>query len=242
MRIGFYINPVAKLRARNSLGDPEPAVIAAIAEATGAQVIIAGWSSPKGLLKERDIVILREVVQGDFIIALPVDSDLVDNVISFHPEGVVLLGHGWDGDGWSNPVQPEIDISNITSIVDTYRSSGISTSMFLDPDPATMKAARRCGAEGAVINCGAYASARTDEEAQEALDKISDAALAANKFGMVAIAANGLNYRNIGPIVSLRYIEEVYVGRAVVTKALFTGMNQAISDLVSTVYYNNIEG
>ncbi|MDP8228704.1 MAG: pyridoxine 5'-phosphate synthase, partial [Candidatus Electryoneaceae bacterium] len=132
MRIGFYINSVIRLRD-DTHREPEPALIAGLAEASGAQVILVGWTSSEVFLTEGDLYLIREVVQGDLIIVAPLVEQCVETIIKLHPDRVILVGAGWDGIRKANTVQPGINSEEISSISAAYRAGGVSVSLFLDP-------------------------------------------------------------------------------------------------------------
>jgi pyridoxine 5-phosphate synthase len=169
MRLGLYLNPIARLRENNPNGEPDPVVIAALAENVGSQLILAGWVPSTGLLVDRDIHMLREVIHGDLIIVTTLSGENVDQVVKFQPDGVILVGTGWDGLKPARTVQPEVDAAEIAAISGAYRSAGLPPSILVDPTPAALKSVARCGLVGIVLDCSAYASARSDEEALTAL-------------------------------------------------------------------------
>ena len=240
MRIGFYINSVIRLRD-DVHREPEPALIAGLAEASGAQVILAGWTSSPGLLNERDLYFIRDIVHGDLIIVAPLTEQCVEPIIKLHPERVILVASGWDGLCKAGTVQPDNSYEEISSIGAAYRTGGVSVSLFVDPEAAIMKTVARSGAMGAVLDCAEYGNASTDVEALEALNKLADASFAANKFGLIPSAAHRLNYRNIGYVAALRYIEEVYIGRAVVSRSVMSGLERAMRDVIDVVHRHRTE-
>ncbi len=235
MRLGFYLNSLAKLRDPDSTGEPEPAVTAALAMSSGAQLILAGWTASDGSLTERDLRLIREVVHGDLIIVTPLDSGLVEPVAKLRPEGVMMIASGWDGIRDFRPVQMEVDADEIGLVTLEYKTAGIQPAVLIEPDAGSVKAAARIGLSGVTLDASLYAAARTDEDAQSALDKLADAALASHKFGLVTAIGHGLTYQNIGPVAALRYLEELYVGRSIVARAIMSGMDRAIGDMMNTI-------
>ena len=235
MRLGFYLNSVARLRDPEKGGEPEPAVVASLAMSAGAHAILAGWSKSGGVLKERDIRLIRELIHGDLVLIAPLGEDLVEPVIKFKPEGVILVASGWDGIRDFRSLQMEVDANEISTVTSLYRAAGVTTNVLLDPDPNALKVAVRCEVSGVVLDASQYGAARSDEEAEAALDKLADSAMMSHKFGMVTAVSHGLNYQNIGPIAALHYIEELYVGRAIVARALINGIDRAVSEIMNTI-------
>ena len=242
MRLGFYINPIARLRDDQQTREPDTAVLTALAETAGAEIVLVGWNPNNGLISERDVQLIREIIRCDLILVTALDENYVEQVVKFHPEGVVLVSSSWDGVRTAKTVQPEIDKNELAPVAAAYKAAGVQVSALIDPDLPSLKTVTRMGLSGITIDCSTYANAHTDEEAENALDRISDAVMAAHKFNLVASVAHGLHYRNVGPIAGLRFIDEIYIGRAIVNRALVTGVQQAVSDMISMIYRNQISG
>lgn len=235
MRLGFYVNPLVKLRKRNGLGEPEPAVFASLAMSAGAQVVLVGWSKSGGLITERDIKVIRDVIHGDFIAVIPCDEASIDFTVKLRPAGVILVSGGWNGKDDIQPVQMEVDASNVSTIAHSYKAASVSASIFIDPIPSSVKAAAKAGLAGVVIDAAAYADALTDSEAEKELCRIEDAVLAAQKFSLIPAIINHLDYRNLAPIARIRFIEDVYCGQAIISRALMKGIDQAVTEMISLI-------
>jgi pyridoxine 5-phosphate synthase len=235
MRFGFYVNPVGWLRGPDGSTEPEPALLAGVAASAGAQIVLAGWTPAKSTLAERDYKLLRELVHVDLMLVVPAGSEHVETVVKLRPEGVMMVAPGWDGRGVSRPVPLEGDTTEITASAAAYQAAGLMTSALVEPLATAVKAAARVGVKGAVLDCATYSAARTDADAQAALDRLADAAMAAEKFGLVPAAAGGLTYAGIGPVAALKYLQEVYVGRSVTNRALLVGMDRAVAEIVAVI-------
>ncbi len=233
MRIGFYINPIARLREHHASGLPDPALAAALAESAGVQLILAGWTPNGGILNERDILLTRELVRGDLFIVTALREDAVDPVLKFHPDGVILVEAGWDGirQGKSIPLETEADL--VSQISATFKAAAIPVAVMIEPNGQSVKTAARVGASGVVLDCSIYASARTEKDAEESIDRIANAAMAASKFGMVASVARGLTSANIGPVSRLSYVEELYFGQTVAARSMLVGLDTAVRELIA---------
>jgi pyridoxine 5-phosphate synthase len=235
MRIGFYINPIARLRESHPSGLPDPALSAALAESAGAQVILAGWASSGGLLTERDILMTRELVRGDLIIIAPLKDELVDTALKFHPDGVILVDATWDGVRSARPILVEAEAERIFSVAGAYKSAGVPAGIFIEPNAQAVKSAARQNVVSVTLDCSLYAASRSEKESGAALDRVSDAALASGKFGLMTAAGHGLTGANLTPIASVRYVEELYIGQWIAARGLIVGLDQAVREIISTM-------
>jgi pyridoxine 5-phosphate synthase len=64
------------------------------------------------------------------------------------------------------------------------------------------------------------------------LGRVVDAAKTASKLGIGVAAGHGLNYTNVQPIARIREIDELNIGHAIVARAVLTGLERAVSEML----------
>ena len=106
--------------------------------------------------------------------------------------------------------------------------AGIRVSLFIDPDERQLEAAAACGAPVVELHTGAYADAAGDRRAVE-LRRVAAAAALGDRIGLVINAGHGLNYDNVGEIAAIPEIVELNIGHAIVSRAVFDGLDVAVS-------------
>jgi pyridoxine 5-phosphate synthase len=118
--------------------------------------------------------------------------------------------------------------------------AGIVTSVFIDADLAQVEAAQRIGARVCEIHTGPYAhmfhSKGRDPETKPVvaeLAKIRAAGDAIRGLGMRFNAGHALNYANVEPVAALPGIRELHIGHAIVSRAVFVGMREAVREMKS---------
>jgi pyridoxine 5-phosphate synthase len=85
------------------------------------------------------------------------------------------------------------------------------------------------------IHTGEYAEARTKREQQKQLKRILRAAKLAKSIGLGVNAGHGLNYTNVTPVAAIKEIDELSIGHAIITRALFVGLDRAVRDMLRLV-------
>jgi pyridoxine 5-phosphate synthase len=85
------------------------------------------------------------------------------------------------------------------------------------------------------IHTGEYAEAKTEPEIKEQLDRIQEAAKLGKSLKLGVNAGHGLDYGNISPVAAIKDIDEVSIGYAVIIRALFTGLDQAVREMLQLV-------
>jgi pyridoxine 5-phosphate synthase len=110
--------------------------------------------------------------------------------------------------------------------------AGIRCSLFIDPEPIQIEAAASLGAPVVELHTGAYAEA-TGAARDAELARLIEAARLASEAGIQVNAGHGLNYTNVTPILALPKLVELNIGHAVVSRALFVGIEQATREMVA---------
>jgi pyridoxine 5-phosphate synthase len=122
--------------------------------------------------------------------------------------------------------------------VSKLRDAGIRVSVFIDADLRQVEAAKRIGVAVCEIHTGPYAHAfhskGRDAESPavvEELEKIRKAGEGIRSLGMRFNAGHALNYFNVQPVAALPGVRELHIGHAIVSRALFVGMREAVREM-----------
>jgi pyridoxine 5-phosphate synthase len=117
-------------------------------------------------------------------------------------------------------------------------AAGIRVSVFIDAEARQVEAAQRIGASVCEVHTGPYATAfhskgRDAESPAVAaeLDRIRRAGEAIRALGMRFNAGHALNYFNVAPVARLAGLRELHIGHAIVSRAVFVGMREAVREM-----------
>jgi pyridoxine 5-phosphate synthase len=121
---------------------------------------------------------------------------------------------------------------HIASACQRLAAIGCDVSLFIDPDEAQIDAAKRAGAPTIELHTGAYAEAKPGSaEANAEYDRLSAAAVHAVSLGLVVNAGHGLHYHNVEAIAALPGVNELNIGHAIIARALFVGLKEAVQEM-----------
>jgi pyridoxine 5-phosphate synthase len=128
----------------------------------------------------------------------------------------------------------------LSPLVERLSGAGIVVSVFIDAERRQVDAAKRIGAAVCEIHTGPYAHAfhskGRDAESPAViaeLKKIQSAGEAIRALGMRFNAGHALNYFNVQPVARLPGVRELHIGHAIVSRALFVGMREAVREMKS---------
>lgn len=124
--------------------------------------------------------------------------------------------------------------ARLAKVVPKLARRGAEVSLFVDPDLEQIEAAALVGAEFVELHTGCYANTTGKARAKE-LARLVTAAEAAHELGLRVNAGHGLDYDNVEPVAALPHVEELNIGFAIVARALFTGVEEAVGEMARLV-------
>jgi len=132
------------------------------------------------------------------------------------------------------------NISIVRAAVNKLRESGIMASLFIDPDPEQIEAAREVNAQQVELCTAAYAEATLGAagihgegaaHANHELRRLREGAALAAQYGLHVAAGHGLTVRNVGAVARISEVSEFNIGHHIVSRAVFVGLNRAVWEI-----------
>ena len=106
-------------------------------------------------------------------------------------------------------------------------------SLFIDPDIHQIEVAAKTGAEAIELHTGCYADADNEIDRQKELERIRQAAAYAANLNLIVNAGHGLHYHNVQAVAAIKVLNELNIGHAIISRALFGGLKEAVRDMKS---------
>ena len=122
----------------------------------------------------------------------------------------------------------------VAAAVATLRDAGIRVSLFIDPDPVQLQAAREVGAPVVELHTGTYADANSTEQAGE-LQRLEDGCVFGNSLGLQINAGHGLHLENVQAIAGLSHMNELNIGHSIIARAIFVGLESAVKEMKQAI-------
>lgn len=227
--LGVNIDHVATLRQARMGLEPEPVYAAIIAEQNGADQITIHLREDRRHIQLRDLKMLKDLVQTKLNLEMALTTEIIAIAKSVRPDTVTLVPEKREElttEGGLN-----LDIKNVGEKVKELHDSGLEVSLFLEPEIDMIRTADKLKVHAIEIHTGTYSHAKTQSEKDEQLARIAKAAKAIKSAGMRVVAGHGLNYHNITPLVKLGLIEEYNIGHSIISRAVFSGLAEAVSEM-----------
>lgn len=227
--LGVNIDHVATLRQARGTRYPEPLHAALLAEQAGADGITLHLREDRRHIQERDVRLMREVLQTRMNLEIAVTDEMLAFAESIRPEHVCLVPERREELTTEGGLDVLGRFDKVKAACGRLGKLGMDVSLFIDPDPRQIDAAIDCGAPTIELHTGAYAEAVGIKQAEE-LERIVRAVNhAAGR--LVVNAGHGLHYHNVEAVARIPAIHELNIGHAIVAHALFVGFPAAVREM-----------
>ncbi len=231
IRLGDNIDHVATIREARKTVEPDPVAAAVAVEMAGADQVTVHLREDRRHIQSRDVRFIREVVRTAMNLEMAATPEMEQNALAIHPDSVTLVPEKRQ----EVTTEGGLDLRNappsMGELVSTLTKAGIKVCAFLDPDLDQVKQAAHLRCHAVEIHTGRYANARGGKRDEE-LQKIKDVAAAVRHLGMAVHAGHGLDYHNVRRIVGIPEIEELNIGHAIISRAVFVGLDRAVRDML----------
>ena len=238
IELGVNIDHIATVRQARRTYEPDPVWGAVEAHLGGADGITVHLREDRRHIQDADVRRLKETTQIKLNLEMAATDEMVGIACATRPEMAMLVPEGRHEvttEGGLDIVGQE---ARLKDVIARLREAGITTSVFIDAEIPQIEAAARIGASVCEIHTGPYAHAfyekGRDAEAPAVLAelaKIRAAGRAIRQLGMRFNAGHALNYYNVQPVARLAGIRELHIGHAIVSRAVFVGLREAVREM-----------
>jgi pyridoxine 5-phosphate synthase len=241
LRLGVNIDHVATLRqARYALmpdtenAEPDLITAASVCERAGAQGVTVHLRADRRHVQDRDVTRLRQSLNTKLNLEMGNTLEILEIALKILPEDVCLVPEnrkeittegGLDAVTQSRKLQPTVK---------RLQAAGIRVSLFIEPSLAQIDAAKELGVEAVELHTGAFANASGKAQAGE-VARLKAAAIHADDAGIQVNAGHGINYVNIAKILTIPHLVELNIGHSIVSRALFTGLDTAVREMLAAM-------
>ncbi|MFA5356028.1 MAG: pyridoxine 5'-phosphate synthase [Candidatus Omnitrophota bacterium] len=231
LELGVNIDHVATLREARRGVEPEPVSAALVAQASGADSIVAHLREDRRHIKDSDIFILKKAVKIKFNLEMSIASDIVDTACRVKPDQATLVPEKRQELTTEGGLDVASNIGRIKGAVNRLEKSGIGVSLFIDPDKKQIDSARRIGIKMVELHTGRYAGASGKKGQDKYFKELQAASRYASDKGLRVFAGHGLDYNNVSRIAGIKELEELNIGYSIICRAVFVGLERAVRQM-----------
>jgi pyridoxine 5-phosphate synthase len=242
VHLSVNVNKVATLR--NSRGGREPSVIEAVdvCVAAGAPGITVHPRADRRHIAPDDVRdIARALRDSATAIEFNIEGDprpeLIDLVEEVRPDQCTLVpvvpGEITSQAGW----QPGAASEAIHDTIGRLHARGIRVSLFVDAEPDPIRLAASVGADRVELYTEPFARAfeRGADPGRRSFEQYAEAARQAHSLGLGVNAGHDLDLANLLLFRELPFLDEVSIGHAIMSRALFVGLGRVVREYLDVL-------
>jgi pyridoxine 5-phosphate synthase len=238
IELGVNVDHVATVRQARRTYEPDPVWAAVEAHLGGADGITVHLREDRRHIQDEDVRRLRELTHIKLNLEMAATDEMVGIACKLKPEMAMLVPEGRHEVTTEGGLDVASKQSQLTEAVKRLAGAGIVVSVFIDADLKQVEAAKRIGAAVCEVHTGPYAHAfhskGRDAESAAVLAELKKVQIAGERIralGMRFNAGHALNYFNVEPVARLPGVRELHIGHAIVSRAVFVGMREAVREM-----------
>jgi len=238
IELGVNVDHVATVRQARRTYEPDPVWAAVEAHLGGADGITVHLREDRRHIQDEDVRRLRELTHIKLNLEMAATEEMVAIACRIRPEMAMLVPEGRHEITTEGGLDIVAKEATLRTAVARLADAGIMVSVFIDAETRQIEAAARIGAAVCEIHTGPYAHAfhsrGRDAESPPViaeLDRLKKAGNSVRELGMRFNAGHALNYFNVEPVARLTGVRELHIGHAIVSRAVFVGMREAVREM-----------
>ena len=241
-QLSVNVNKVATLR--NARGGNVPSVLEAVQVCVdaGAPGITVHPRADQRHITPTDVRDIARALRArpskvEFNIEGDPRTDLLDLVEEVRPDQCTLVpvvpGEVTSQAGW----RPGPATDSMAAVIARLHARHIRVSLFVDPAPEPIQWAASVGADRLELYTEPYARAfeQGDREARASFARYAEAARLAHTAGLGINAGHDLDLVNLVLFRDLPFLDEVSIGHAIVSRALFVGLSTVVREYLAVL-------
>ncbi|WP_108673728.1 pyridoxine 5'-phosphate synthase [Candidatus Kinetoplastibacterium sorsogonicusi] len=241
IKLGVNIDHIATIRQQRRGKYPDLLDAALICKNAGADIITLHLREDRRHIQDHDVFgIKSNMINTDINMECAVVSEILDIACKVKPYSVCLVPERREELTTEGGLNITKDYNKIYKAIKNLKDYNIQVSLFIDPEYEQIEAAFHAGADAIELHTGKYANLTLNYDINEELNRINNAVISAIKFGLKVNAGHGLDYSNISKIASIKGISELNIGFSIISKAIFSGLYEAVKDMKSLIHKSSL--
>lgn len=232
LELGVNIDHIASLRQARRAAFPDPVDAAALCLTCGADYIVVHLRKDRRHIQEKDVARLCKMFPKKIHLECSFTPEMEKAALKYKPYSVCIVPEepGEVTTTGGLKFTPKVQ-KRLLQLIEQLHKKQILVSLFVSPQAADIRRAAKLGADIVELCTKDYSEAKTAKQAQKLAQELALAALLAKEIGLDVHAGHGLDYHNVLAVADIGGVSCMNIGFAIITRALFAGLPQAVSEM-----------
>ena len=238
IKLGVNIDHIATLRNARNENFPDITTIAKILHKVKVDSITVHLREDRRHIRDNDVEILKNLNLLPLNLEMAATPEMKEICLKTMPYACCIVPERRE----ELTTEGGLDVKNQMIYLSDYLpkliDSGIKVSLFVDPDPSQIQAAKDLGVYAVELHTGKYANLFDHNEFNAELNKIKESAIFCSKLGIKCHAGHGLNYDNVKNICKIEQIVELNVGHFIISNSIYIGLEETVKKFMKIINHS----
>ncbi|MGB2696570.1 MAG: pyridoxine 5'-phosphate synthase [Candidatus Zixiibacteriota bacterium] len=234
-KLSINVDHVATLRQARKAIYPDPVEAALLCELAGADGITIHLRGDRRHIQDRDLRFLRQEVKTSLNLEMAATDEMLKIAKEVKPDTVTLVPERPQELTTEGGLDLKANLDTLSKAIAELKNNGMKVSLFINPDEKSVEKSAELNADYIEINTDSYCESKDEDIHKTELEKVRKIAELAHKKGLGIHAGHGLNYKNAKDLMTIKEIEEVSIGHAIVARAVIVGMEKAVKEMIEII-------
>ncbi|MCM2266730.1 MAG: pyridoxine 5'-phosphate synthase [Elusimicrobiales bacterium] len=231
IKLGVNIDHVATLRQARREKNPDTVEAARVVYSSGGDMVVMHLRQDRRHIQDSDVERVRHDVKGLIHLEMAAVPEMEKIALRLRPDSVCLVPESPKEVTTQGGLKLEGKQTELGKIIKSLSNSGISVSLFTDPEPGAIRAAHNLGADSIELCTAKYSEAWGKKLQAKELEKLQLAGFLVKELKMELHAGHGLDYYNVAPVARIEGMDCLNVGYSIISRAMFVGLKTAVSEM-----------
>jgi pyridoxine 5-phosphate synthase len=227
LRLGVNVDHVATIRNARGGIHPDPVAAARMAVAAGADGITAHLREDRRHIRDDDMRRIKAEIHAPLNFEMATTDEMLTIALAIKPHACCLVPEKRTEVTTEGGLNVADNVDELRPFIRKLSDAGIRVSLFIDPDPLQVDAAKAVGAHIVELHTGSYAHETGAGRSSELRRLVKSAACAAD-LGIECHAGHGLDFDNVADVAAIPQLVELNIGHFLVGEAVFGGLPGAV--------------
>jgi pyridoxine 5-phosphate synthase len=229
--LGVNIDHVATLRQVRGGVEPSLLDAALLCEKCAVNAVTVHLREDRRHIQDKDVYDIKKNLKIQLNLEMSLASDVIDLALDVVPAMATIVPEKREELTTEGGLDVKGNLDALKKVTAALKEKGIQVSYFIEPDFEAVKLSREAGADFIEFHTGSYANQTASDRIEHELMRLYRSAELASSIGLGVNAGHGLNYENVVPVLKMKALHELNIGHSIVSRALFTGLEKAITDM-----------
>ncbi|MBI4837823.1 MAG: pyridoxine 5'-phosphate synthase [Nitrospirae bacterium] len=231
VKLGVNIDHIATLRQARKEKNPDPVEVARVSLNAGADMIVMHLRHDRRHIQDEDLLRIRENVKGIIHLEMSQSKEMEKIALKVRPDSVCIVPEFPGEVTTQGGLNLSGKLAELSNLVKKISNAGIEVSLFVDPEPQSIRVAHNLGADTVELCTSKYAASWGKKLQTKELERLQLAAFLANELNLRLHAGHGLDYYNAVPVARIEGMECLNIGFSIISKAIFVGLRNAVAEM-----------